>query len=141
MHIYSGIINLHGHNHHQVIRDDLTATEILMLRAIHGAATESGTHPVINNIKFEREVSRSDAEERARLIGAMNEGSVSMYREDQFRKVFVTDYIPLPQFLPGFEPVVTAPEPQPASETAAKSFRKKSPPAAEDALPHSEVLT
>lgn len=108
MDLYSCTVNLFSKNQNQVHKTDCTAAEIMLLRAIHGANHEGvgGNEPVVN-IKKTGEAQRTDAEERERLTGteSRKEGlGVPFYKEEVFRKVFPNDYIPLPQFLAGFEP-------------------------------------
>lgn len=106
MDIYNCTVNLNSKAETQVELKDVTATEILILRAIHNDPTKEdvgGMEPVVN-VKYVGEDDRSDEEERERLLGAgENNLGVSRYRLDQFKKVFSHESIPFPQTLKGFE--------------------------------------
>ena len=119
MHLYEATINLNSKNLNQVIKTDLTAAEMLLLKHIH-CGKESGGFETIVNVKFLRDKPRSDAEERQRLVGEEGDAEkmlLPLYQMKQFREVFPTDYQPLPQVLPssfkvsgiGSAPVPTEP--------------------------------
>jgi hypothetical protein len=113
MDLYECTVNLFSKNQNQVSKTDVTAAEIMLLRALHGASHEGvGGNEPVTSIKKIGEVQRTDAEERERLTGteSRKEGlGVPFYKEEVFRKVFPNDYVPLPQFLPGFEPTAKPP--------------------------------
>ncbi len=95
MKLYSAVINLSGNAKNQVRKNDLTATEICILTKIH----EGGEHsdPPMVEIVETGEVDRSDAEERARLIGRGENDSPALYSVEYYRSVFASDFVPLPQ--------------------------------------------
>lgn len=106
MDLYSATINVNSNNHHQVVKTNLTATEIAVLQTIHNdpkIENVGGAAPV-TNITYVGTVDRSDEEERLRLTGDGDDGlGVPMYRIDLYRKAFPNDFIPLPQFVPGMQ--------------------------------------
>lgn len=89
MHIYSAKIRLGGKLGNEIRKENITASEILILRSIHG-------DDAVTEIKHTGTAKRTDATERARLFGSVGD-SIPLYRADQFRKVFVNDFSPLPQ--------------------------------------------
>lgn len=91
MQIYSAKIRLGGLLHNEVRKDELTAPEILVLRGIHGADALVDIKPILNADGTPYDVKRNSKSERTRLL--------TIYREDQFRKIFPTDFTPLPQTL------------------------------------------
>jgi len=94
MKLYSAKIRLAGNAYNEVLKHDLTAAEIILLSKIHEGGEHSAA-PVVD-IKLTGEVKRSDAEERQRLIGT--DGEVpALYDAALYRKVFTSDFTPLPQ--------------------------------------------
>lgn len=91
MQIYSAKIRLGGLLHSEVRVDELTAPEILVLRGIHGSDALVDIKPLLNADGAPYDVKRNSKTERTRLL--------TKYREDQFRKIFPTDFTPLPQTL------------------------------------------
>jgi hypothetical protein len=67
MKLYSGRVRLAGEIKNEVNKYNLTASEILVLKAIHGAS-ENASDPVVE-IKETGSVNRSDSKERSRLAG------------------------------------------------------------------------
>jgi len=107
MDLYSCKVNLNSKSDTQVSLFDVTAAEILVLRAIHNDPEKEdagGMDPVVE-IKKTGEADRTDDEERDRLTGAgADQLGVSRYSMTFFRKVFPNDYIPMPERLKEFEP-------------------------------------
>lgn len=106
MDIYSCKVNLNSKSETQVAMVDVTAAEILILRAIHNdpAKDDTGGMDPVVDIKKTGEVDRTDDEEKDRLTGAGSDSlGVSKYKMDFFRRVFPNDYIPMPQKLKEFE--------------------------------------
>lgn len=91
MQIYSAKIRLGGLLHHEVRKDELTASEIIVLRGIHGDDAVVDVKPLSNGDGSLYDVKRSSKAERARLL--------ALYRKDQVEKVFPTDFSALPQTL------------------------------------------
>jgi hypothetical protein len=104
MDLYSATLNLNSKNTNQVPKTDLTATEMAVLKAVHGDPTRESTGgvEVLIDIKRTGSVERTDAEERERLIGTSDISSLPLYKEAFYRKAFPNDFIPLPQTLPGY---------------------------------------
>ncbi len=67
MKLYSARVRLAGELKNEVNKYNLTASELLILRALHGAS-ENASDPVVD-IKETGSVNRSDAKERSRLAG------------------------------------------------------------------------
>ena len=106
MDIYTCKVNLNSKSDTQVALSDVTAAEILILRAIHNdpAKDDTGGMDPVVDIKKTADVERSDEEEKDRLTGAGPDSlGIPKYRMDHFRKVFPNDYIPMPQKLKEFE--------------------------------------
>jgi hypothetical protein len=114
MKLYSAIINLSGNAYNQVFKTDLTAAEICLLQSIHQGGEHSA--PPVANIKETGEVNRTDAEERDRLIGRGKDDSPPLYSAANYRKVFTSDFIPLPQVVPP-EFLTKAPTPTIVADT------------------------
>ena len=106
MDLYSCKVNLNSKSDTQVSLSDVTAAEILILRAIHNdpeREDSGGMDPVVE-IKKTGEVDRTDEEEKDRLTGAGHDQlGVARYHMNFFRKVFPNDYIPMPERLKEFE--------------------------------------
>jgi hypothetical protein len=86
MYRYDATVRLAGSPLHEVQKENLSASEILILRAIHG-------DDAVVNIKWKTSDRTPHADERERLI--------QFYGEKAFEKVFGTGYnIRLPNELP-----------------------------------------
>ncbi len=123
MHIYSAKVRLGGKLLNEVQMADITAAEIFVLRGIHGG-------DAVVEIKHTGTANRSDAKERERLIGSVGD-SIPRYREDQYRRIFPTDFSPLPQFLP--QTVAEANEEEGANEEISDIVPLEAAPAAPEA--------
>jgi hypothetical protein len=93
--LYSCKIRLGGSVVNEVRKDSVTAAEIVLLQVLHG-------EDAVSEIIEAGEVTRSDAEERERLVAAL-------YDADAVRATFGVAAIPLPKEIAGAgkpEPIV-----------------------------------
>lgn len=102
MQLYSAKVRLGGSLYNEVIKDDLTAAEITLMRVIHG-----GDDSVVE-IKPTRNDARSDTEERARLQQIYGRALAGIENVKTLNAVLGVPGVPLPQVVPGFEPAIPA---------------------------------
>lgn len=111
MQIYSCKVRLSGSLYHEVIKPDVTAAEIAILRHIHGFVDpETGNvdPSSVVDVKASGNVDRSDAEERDRLAAIYNP---ALKRFDSSVAKFFGPGNPLPKFAEGADSTITPEEP------------------------------
>lgn len=98
MKLYSCKINLKGSLLNQVIKSEVTAAEIVLLRAIHG-------NDAVNDIRHTANVNRTDRAERARLAGryTMTSPKGTKRGDELVREFLGIESQPLPQEPPAVE--------------------------------------
>lgn len=94
MQIFSAKIRLGGDMHHEVEKSDLTAAEVVALRALHGR------DGVLNlTLTGEREVDHEGERQRLRDWYGGSEAN-----RHSLASLLDAEHVPLPEVLPGFEP-------------------------------------
>ena len=102
MQTYSAKIQLGGSLHNEVMREELTAPEILILRRIHGRE-----HVV--NIVAGKHVAREDHEERDRLAGIYGRALAAIKGVGTIETLLGPEGTPLVKAIPGVD-ILPAPK-------------------------------
>lgn len=109
MQLYKCVLRLNGSLHNEVPKNDVTAAEIQVLKAIH-QGPETGVDAVVR-IQPTRKVDRSDQEERARLQDLYGASVARNPRLRSLNDILGHPSVPLPRVVPG----VAESEPEPSA--------------------------
>jgi hypothetical protein len=101
MQLYECTVRLNGSMHNEVHKADVTAAEIVVLRAIH-ENPEAGVDAILR-IKPTKHVDRDDMEERQRLEAIYGAGVANNERLRSLNNLLGHHTAPLPQTVPGVD--------------------------------------
>ena len=100
MQLYECTVRLGGSMHNEVLKQDVSAAEIIVLQAIHAGA-ETGV-PVVHKIKPTRITNRTDLDERKRIEDIYGVGLANV--KSGVEKLFGHHMTPLPDRVAGVDP-------------------------------------
>lgn len=129
MQLYKCVLRLNGSLHNEVPKNDVTAAEIQVLKAIH-QGPETGVDVVVR-IQPTRKVDRSDQEERERLQDLYGASVAKNPRLRSLNDILGHPSVPLQRVVPG----VAESEPEPAEKRRLRKPAIKLTPT-EEALLH-----
>jgi len=96
MKYYNVKLRLHGLVTNEVLKDDVSAPEIILLRKIHG-------EDAVVDIKYSKTAKVNDAEERQRLAERYDSGLKKIEEPTSVNKLFGEGFTPLLDSLPDYD--------------------------------------
>lgn len=96
MEYYNAKLRLHGSVSNEVLKEDLSAPEIIILRKVHG-------EDAVVDINLSKEEDIDEAEERRRLADRYDSGLRKIEEPTSVAKLFGEGFTPLLSVLPEFK--------------------------------------